>query len=80
MFHEKRTPEEIMKVKSRLKGKKIWLSDELTSYRSNLAFLACRDVKDGKAEGTWIANSRVLLKLKVEKHSRKIDSPSDIPK
>ena len=66
--------------KGKLKGKKIRLGDDLTKYRANLAFLAHKAVKKGKAESTWINDSRVFLKVKDENSPRKIATPNDIPK
>jgi hypothetical protein len=43
------TKQRLMKIRKNLKGKRTWLSDDLTIYRSNLAYRARVAVKENKA-------------------------------
>jgi hypothetical protein len=70
---------EMMKQKSKLKDKNLWLSDDLTNMRNNLAFLARTAVKNNKIAETWVTDSKVFVKDKGKAKARRIYKPSDIP-
>ena len=70
----------IFKAKKQLKGTQvIWISDDLTLLRNNLAFLARRAVKEKKAVQTWTYDGKIFLKIKEGAKPTRIRHPEDIP-
>ena len=71
-----------MKEKKKLKDliwQKIWITDDLTLYRSRLAFLARTAVKKKRAAQTWTHDSKVFIKIKSDDRPRRVRRPEDIP-
>ena len=46
IFKDKSMKTTVVKAKTKLKGKNIWISDDLTAYRSNMAYQARQSVRD----------------------------------
>jgi hypothetical protein len=69
----------IMTAKNKLKGKMIWVQDDLTLYRSNLAFLARKAVKEKKIQMTWVTGNKVFIKPDEESAPKRVNLPSEIP-
>jgi vacuolar-type H+-ATPase subunit I/STV1 len=78
-FKDKAVKEQLMKKRKVLKGKNVWLSDDLTAHRSKLAYLARAAVKAGKAHASWVADSKIFLKIKDNDRPKKIGSVKDLP-
>ena len=79
VFHDKDRKKDVMKKKKNLKGKKIWLSDDLTPYRSNLAFLARKACKDKKIHDTWVTDSKIFIQTNAKDTPKKIRTAKDLP-
>ena len=69
-----------MKEKPKLKGKDIWVNDDLTQLRSTLAYEARQAVKGGLAERTWVHDGKIFLKKFGEDRPIKVTRSKDIPK
>ena len=82
VFKSEATKEAVIKKKGKLKEgeEQIWLSDDLTSYRNNLAYLARQAVKQNKLNQTWVSNSKVFVKVKADDSPKVLKSPKGIPK
>jgi uncharacterized protein YciI len=72
---------DIVKQKKNLKDVRsdIWLSDDLTPHRSNMAYMARQAVKNGKAHKTWTYDSQIFLQINEIDKPMKVRSPEDIP-
>jgi hypothetical protein len=57
----------------------MWLSDDLTQYRSNLAFLARKARKDSKIHDTWVTDSKIFIQLNDKDNPKKIRTAKDLP-
>ena len=77
--HEKK--KQVMKAKKNLRGEndEIWIVDDLTAYRSNLAYLCRQAVKKGHAHQTWTSDGKVFVKKKEASKPAIIRRTSDIP-
>ena len=81
VFHEKSVKMRVFKSKNKLKGDDhIWLSDDLTPYRSRLAFLARSAVKEERINQTWVFDGKIFIKITKDSKPRVIKHPQDIPK
>jgi hypothetical protein len=78
-FTTKDKKKQVMQSKKKLKGDDMWISDDLTPYRRNLAYLARRAVKGGKAAQTWVTDGKIFLKKNGKDKPEKITSAYDIP-
>lgn len=80
VFKDKEIKMNIFKAKKKLKGNQvIWISDDLTLLRNNIAFLARGAVKEKKAVQTWTYDGKVFLKIKEGEKPIRIRHPEDIP-
>ena len=79
VFNDETRKKEIMEKKKQLKGKKMWLSDDLTPYRSNLAFLARKAAKERRIHDTWVTDSKVFVQAKAKDTPKRIQAPKDLP-
>ena len=71
-----------MKNKKRFKDKDrihVWITDDLTAYRSRLAFLARLAVKEGHWTQTWCHEGKIFMKTKTDARPQRIVNPEDIP-
>ena len=80
IFKEKSNETEILKVKSKLQGKDMWILDDLTPFRSNLTYLAWQAVKGNVTEQMWVHDGTVFIKMKCQKRPLKVTTSDDIPK
>ena len=62
IFKEKSMKTTVVKAKTKLKGKNIWISDDLTAYRSNMAFQARQAVREQHYEQTWVHDGKIFVK------------------
>ena len=81
VFKEEAAKMQIMKSKKKLKGHNdtVWIADDLTQYRSKLAFLARSSVKEGNITQTWTFNSKVFIKELPTSKPKRVLKPEDIP-
>ena len=70
---------EVMKKRKVLKGKKVWLSDDLTPHRSSLAFHAREAVKQKKIAQTWVIDNKVFIKMESNSRPQRITAQKDLP-
>ena len=63
-----------------MKGKNIWITDDLTSQTSNLAFLARQSMKGNKIKKTWVYGGRIFIVKNGDDRPMKISRKEDIPK
>lgn len=80
IFKHKFTKSEVVKEKTKLKGKDIWVNDDLTQLRSRLAYEARQAVKGGLVEKTWVHDGKIFLKKFDEDRPLKVACSKDIPK
>jgi hypothetical protein len=78
-FNNKDKKKQVMKSKKALKGNEIWLGDDLTKYRSDIAFHARKAVKGNKISQTWVTGGTVFIKKTENAKPIKINNICDIP-
>lgn len=79
-FHKKETKEVVMKNKINLQGQRdVWISDDLTPMRANLAFIARRAKHQGAITDTWTYDNKVFIRKLNATKSTKVITPEDIP-
>lgn len=78
---DKNMKDQIMKKKIKLgeANQNIWISDDLTLYRSRLAYLARQAVKKNHLAQTWTHDCKVFMKLRLDDRPRRVRRPEDIP-
>jgi EAL domain-containing protein (putative c-di-GMP-specific phosphodiesterase class I) len=80
VFKSAETMKQVIKNRRKLKNKQIWLSDDLTQHRSNLAYLARRAVKNSKINQTWTADGKVFYKTTEDAPARRLMEAKQLPK
>ena len=79
-FNEKKDKDQVMKQKKSLKGRQgIWINDDLTPFRSKLAYHARAAVKAGKISQTWCFDSKIFIKGEEGARPKKVNQIADIP-
>jgi hypothetical protein len=66
------------RVKLKKKNEDIWINEDLTPRRSQLAYKARKKVKEGKAKQTWTADGKVFIKKTTEGKPTRIDGQEDL--
>jgi hypothetical protein len=79
-FVSKAKKDEVFKLKKKLRGKQIWLADDLTPYRDNLAYQARHAMKQGKIFLTWVYDNKVFIQKTKSGRPIRIKMVEDIPK
>ena len=79
-FANKEIKNKVFKLKKKLKGKQIWLADDLTPYRDNLAFKARNAMKQGQIFLTWVHDNKVFIQKSKQDRPFRIKMEEDIPK
>ena len=77
-FKDKSSKTTVVKAKTKLKGKSIWISDDLTAFRSNMAFQARQAVRDQLFEQTWVHDGKIFIKKTGHTRPIKLTSPGDL--
>jgi hypothetical protein len=71
----------VMRAKKKLnRDDQFWISDDLTTYRSGLAYKARQCIKRGEAHSTWVAAGRVYIKLTEKSTPIRVRAEDDIPR
>ena len=78
VFNDKVSKAEVMKSKTKLKGTSIWINDDLTTYRSGLAYEARQAMRAGKIEKTWCHDGKVFVKKSGIERPTRIFTAKDI--
>jgi polyhydroxyalkanoate synthesis regulator phasin len=79
VFTSEEIKERVMKNRKRLKGKKVYLTDDLTPQRSTLAYHARMAVKKPKLADSWVYDGKVFIKASTNGAVKKINNIHDIP-
>jgi translation initiation factor 1 (eIF-1/SUI1) len=81
VFARKSKKTEIFKAKKKLKGTNntMWITDDLTPMRTNLAFLARQAVRESKLKKTWVHNGKVFAIKGDEEGPFRISKVEDLP-
>ena len=61
VFHQKVTKDAIYKARIRLKGKDVWISEDLTIKMSQLAYMSREAARKGHAHSSWTMNGKVFV-------------------
>jgi hypothetical protein len=80
VFLDKARKSEVMKRKTKLKDQDIWLADELTKFRIDLAYAARKAAKERKIAQTWVHDSKVFIKRNTSDRPILVKYKKDIPK
>jgi hypothetical protein len=79
-FETEETRARIFKKRNKLKDSNIWISDDLTPGRSELAYKARQAVKANLIAQTWTVGGNIYTKETVNGRPRKITTQEDLPK
>jgi hypothetical protein len=81
VYNDKATKNDIMKQKTKLKNadQQIWISDDLTKRRSDLAFAARQAARHGKINMTSVHDSKIFVKKTATGKPSVIRDKSDLP-
>ena len=64
IFKDQSTKGDVIKAKPKLRGKDhVWINDDLTIYKSGLAYAARAAKREGNVEDTWVFDGQVFIKL-----------------
>jgi hypothetical protein len=70
----------VYKARTKIKNRSVWISEDLTSRRAELAYRARRAVRDNLAVQTWTTGGSIFIKLKENGKPKKIDTEDDLPR
>jgi hypothetical protein len=79
VFKKEETKQIVTKLKKKLKDQDLWISDVLTPYRMNLAYLARKARKEKKLAQTWVYEGKIFIKANGESKPKKVNKPQDLP-
>ena len=79
IFNHQETKDSIFKAKNKLRNTDVWINDDLTSFKSELAFTARNAKRAGKIENTWVFDGHVYITLRGDDRPRRITTVKDIP-
>ena len=78
VFSNQRSRDEVYKNRTKLKGNDIWITEDLTISRSNLAYMARQAVKREHAHSTWSQNGWIYVKKTENCKPRRIINQDDL--
>ena len=79
-FSEGKTREEVYGARSKLKGKNIWITEDLTPMKAHLYYKSRQSVKEGLGALTWTHNGKIFFKLTDTSKPKIVNSEEDLPK
>ena len=79
-FNDGKTREEVYSARAKLKGKDLWVTEDLTPIKSTLFYKARHCVKEGLGALTWTYNGKIFLKATTTSKPKIIYSEDDLPK
>ena len=72
--------EKIFKNRAKLKSSNVWMSEDLTPRKSELAYKARECVRQGLALQTWTVNGTIFIKTRHGNRPTKIMTEDDLPR
>jgi hypothetical protein len=79
-FSDAKAREEVYSARSKLKGKDLWVTEDLTPKKSTLYYKARQCIKEGLGALTWTNNGKIFLKSTTTAKPKIINSEDDLPK
>ena len=79
-FSDIKTREEVYAARSKLKGKNIWITEDLTPKKASLYYQARQSVKKGLGVLTWTHNGKIFVKVSVNAKPKLVNCEDDLPK
>lgn len=79
VFKEEDKRNDVFKLKPNLKGKNIWLTDDLTASMSSLAYLARQALKNEKIKNTWVFGGKIFIVKDGDDRPIRVSRKEDIP-
>ena len=64
----------VFQEKRKLKGKIIWLTEDLTVTKAMFAYLARQGVKKGHADSTWMTEGRIIVRKNADSRPQVVNS------
>jgi hypothetical protein len=80
VFKTEAKKKEVIKKRKALKSKNIWLADDLTQHRSNLAYMARKAVKNNMIKDSWTTDGKVFIKMLPDGPVKKLTDARQLPK
>ena len=78
VFYSKAKRDQVFREKRKLKGKQIWLTEDLTVTKAKFAYLARQAIKKGHAHSTWTTGGRILVKKTAESKPKYVTTISEM--
>jgi hypothetical protein len=80
-FSNNEKKKQVMSQRKKLKdnNRSMWITDDLTPYRNELAYLSRQAVHGNHTHQTWVSAGKVFIKKTASAKPIKVRSPSDIP-
>jgi hypothetical protein len=78
-FIDSKTREEVYKSRTKLKGKNLWITEDLTPKKAALFYKARQAVKNEAAVLTWTYNGKIFLKTSSTAKPKLIKTADDLP-
>ena len=69
----------VLKKRSKLKDKAVYITDDLTPYRSGLAYQARKALKADKIADTWVYDGNIFIKKRKNDKAKRVLQATDIP-
>jgi hypothetical protein len=80
VFSDMTKREEVYAARSKLKGKNLWITEDLTPRKSALFYKTRQCVKEGRAALTWTHNGKIFLKVSSTAKPKLVYTEDDLPK
>jgi hypothetical protein len=79
-FSDGKKREEVYKSRAKLKGKDIWITEDLTPRKSSLFYKTRQAVKEGLGVLTWTHNGKIFMKATENAKPKLVNCEDDLPK
>jgi hypothetical protein len=80
VFNEQKTRDRVYKERIKIQNRAIWISEDLTPRRGEIAYKARKAVRDKTAIKTWTFGGNIFLKTTEDGRPKKIETDDDLPR
>ena len=78
VFNNQQSKDAVYKNRTKLKGKNLWIAEDLTPTRSKLAYMARQAVKKEYGHSTWTLDGWIYIKQTEDSKPKRISNPNDL--
>jgi hypothetical protein len=80
VFNGGKIRDQVYAARTKLKGKNLWITEDLTPRKAALYFKTRQSVKQGLGELTWTQSGKIFLKISKMAKPKLINCEEDLPK